>query len=321
MVDLAMLRALLDAVRPEATLILVGDADQLTSVAAGSVLMDLVAAMEAQRAADIVRLEHSFRAERQLVPINRAVRAGDARGLREAIAAAGADARWRTVADAEALRRALAEWCEQLAALPIRDTAAFARRRRGPRRACGAGTARAGPAATAGRAARRELRCAGPECVDRATAQAPLGRTRGPRVVCRPRRADHAQRLRRAAVQRRRRPVPGRARRLAAGVVRNRHRSDGHASARSFAPGTLPLHEGGFAITVHKSQGSEYDLAAVLLPPDPQHRILSRQLLYTGLSRARSRWSCGRARGRGSALARPVRRASGLVARLSRDTA
>ena len=93
----------------------------------------------------------------------------------------------------------------------------------------------------------------------------------------------------------------------------------GRASARSLAPGTLPPHEGGFAITVHKSQGSEYERAAVLLPPDPQHRILSRQLLYTGLSRARrdvELWSTPDAVA--AALARPVQRAGGLAARLLR---
>ena len=91
----------------------------------------------------------------------------------------------------------------------------------------------------------------------------------------------------------------------------------GRASARSFAPGTLPPHEGGFAITVHKSQGSEYALAAVLLPPDPEHRLLSRQLLYTGLSRAKRQvelWGAGEAVA--AALDRPVQRAGGLAARL-----
>src|SRR3546814_7178818 len=39
-------------------------ADQLTSVAAGSVLMDLVSALERRKAPELVRLEHGFRAER-----------------------------------------------------------------------------------------------------------------------------------------------------------------------------------------------------------------------------------------------------------------
>ncbi|MEJ1250666.1 hypothetical protein B1808_14600 [Pseudofulvimonas gallinarii] len=62
---------------------------------------------------------------------------------------------------------------------------------------------------------------------------------------------------------------------------------DGQPTVRDFAPGVLPALEGGFAITIHKSQGSEYGHAAVLLPPDATSRAVSRQLLYTGVSRAR----------------------------------
>lgn len=56
---------------------------------------------------------------------------------------------------------------------------------------------------------------------------------------------------------------------------------------RAFAPDALPSHEGAFAITVHKSQGSEYGHVAVLLPPDADNAVLSRQLLYTAATRAR----------------------------------
>jgi exodeoxyribonuclease V alpha subunit len=44
-------------------------------------------------------------------------------------------------------------------------------------------------------------------------------------------------------------------------------------------PGSVPTHRGAFAMTIHKSQGSEYDQVAVLLPPDADNPILSRQLL------------------------------------------
>jgi exodeoxyribonuclease V alpha subunit len=94
--------------------------------------------------------------------------------------------------------------------------------------------------------------------------------------------------------------------------------SDGQPGARSFSPGALPAHEGAFAITIHKSQGSEYARVALLLPPDPTHRILSRQLLYTGVSRARrvvELWA-GEATLH-AALARPIRRAGGLADRLA----
>ncbi|WP_257389145.1 ATP-binding domain-containing protein, partial [Tahibacter caeni] len=89
------------------------------------------------------------------------------------------------------------------------------------------------------------------------------------------------------------------------------------AGARAFAPEGLPAHEGAFAITIHKSQGSEYAHVAVLLPPDPEHRILSRQLLYTGISRARERLDlCATAAAAAAALQRPVQRAGGLAAKL-----
>jgi exodeoxyribonuclease V alpha subunit len=320
MVDLAMLRALLVAVRPEATLILVGDADQLTSVAAGSVLMDLVAVMEQQGAADIVRLEHSFRAEQQLVPINRAVRLGDASGLRQAFEAAGADAQWRSMEHASQLRHQLARWSEQLAALPIRPTLPSVTSDGGGEEARHAIAVEALHAL-----ARRQLLCALREDGFGALAlnawieqrlkrlwEQPDDRVWYPGRAVLITRNDYAARLYNGDV--------GLCLAEADGSLRvwfETSTADGRPSARSFAPGTLPLHEGAFAITVHKSQGSEYELAAVLLPADPQHRILSRQLLYTGLSRAKRQvelWSTPGAVQ--AALAQPVQRASGLVARL-----
>jgi len=55
---------------------------------------------------------------------------------------------------------------------------------------------------------------------------------------------------------------------------------------RDFSPRTLPAHESAWAITIHRSQGSEYRDIAVVLPPDAESRILSRELLYTAVSRA-----------------------------------
>ncbi|MEO8459814.1 MAG: exodeoxyribonuclease V subunit alpha [Dokdonella sp.] len=59
---------------------------------------------------------------------------------------------------------------------------------------------------------------------------------------------------------------------------------------RAFAPSSLPAHESAFAMTIHKSQGSEFDSVAIVLPDSP-NRVLSRELLYTGVTRARSRVS------------------------------
>lgn len=49
----------------------------------------------------------------------------------------------------------------------------------------------------------------------------------------------------------------------------------------------LPEHELAYAITVHKSQGSEYGHVLVVLPDDPNNPLLCRQLLYTGITRAK----------------------------------
>jgi exodeoxyribonuclease V alpha subunit len=49
----------------------------------------------------------------------------------------------------------------------------------------------------------------------------------------------------------------------------------------------MPAHEDAFAITVHKSQGSEFDTVA-LVPAPAGHGLNTRELLYTGATRARS---------------------------------
>ena len=51
----------------------------------------------------------------------------------------------------------------------------------------------------------------------------------------------------------------------------------------------LPEHELAYAITVHKSQGSEYGDVLVVLPDDKDHPLLKRQLVYTGITRAKER--------------------------------
>ena len=56
---------------------------------------------------------------------------------------------------------------------------------------------------------------------------------------------------------------------------------------RKFLPLRLPEHETAYAMTVHKSQGSEFDRVLLILP-DRESPVLSRELLYTGITRART---------------------------------
>jgi exodeoxyribonuclease V alpha subunit len=51
-------------------------------------------------------------------------------------------------------------------------------------------------------------------------------------------------------------------------------------------PARLPEHDTAYAITIHKSQGSEFE-KVLLLMPEKDNSILSRELLYTGITRAR----------------------------------
>jgi exodeoxyribonuclease V alpha subunit len=62
-------------------------------------------------------------------------------------------------------------------------------------------------------------------------------------------------------------------------------------SVHSVAPARIGGHETAFAMTVHKSQGSEFD-HVVLLLPEKSSPLVSRELLYTAVTRARSRFEC-----------------------------
>ena len=70
------------------------------------------------------------------------------------------------------------------------------------------------------------------------------------------------------------------------------------------------------AMTVHKSQGSQFDAVAVILP-DADSPILTRELLYTAVTRAQTHLTVvGIEDSVRAAVARPVARASGLRNRL-----
>ena len=61
---------------------------------------------------------------------------------------------------------------------------------------------------------------------------------------------------------------------------------DGEGGVRAVAPGRLPAHQTCYAMTVHKTQGSEFSNVLLILPEVP-HQLLSRDLLYTGITRAK----------------------------------
>lgn len=87
----------------------------------------------------------------------------------------------------------------------------------------------------------------------------------------------------------------------------------GEGSVRWVLPSRLQSVETVFAMTVHKSQGSEFEHVALLLP-DRDSRVLTRELVYTGITRAR-RWFtvAGSAALLEVAVQRPTRRSGGLL--------
>ncbi|MDP2348812.1 MAG: exodeoxyribonuclease V subunit alpha [Gammaproteobacteria bacterium] len=79
----------------------------------------------------------------------------------------------------------------------------------------------------------------------------------------------------------------------------------------------LPEHVTAWALTVHKSQGSEFDQVLLVLPNDVHSPLLLRELLYTGITRARSRLLMhGAVDVLAVACRTPVQRSSGLAALL-----
>ncbi len=62
---------------------------------------------------------------------------------------------------------------------------------------------------------------------------------------------------------------------------------DGKGGVKSVLPAYLTYSETVFAMTIHKSQGSEFNKVLVVLPEGTSNALLTRELLYTGITRAR----------------------------------
>ena len=82
------------------------------------------------------------------------------------------------------------------------------------------------------------------------------------------------------------------------------------------SPSRLQAVETVYAMTVHKSQGSQFDTVALMLP-EPDSRVLTRELLYTAVTRAKQRVVIvGSEESLRTAIERPISRSSGLRRRL-----
>lgn len=81
--------------------------------------------------------------------------------------------------------------------------------------------------------------------------------------------------------------------------------------------GLLPEHDTAYALTIHQSQGSQYDHVAVLLSNDPDSSLSTRELLYTGVTRAKKEVQLyANPQSVAKACSTKTQRASGLTQRL-----
>ena len=339
MVSLSLMGRLVEAVRPDARLILVGDPGQLTSIEAGAVLGDIVgpaadgprmrapararlaeatgdavpgaAVADAPVGDGIVVLDRVHRFGAGIAALAAAVRHGDADAAVDVLAAAPEGVTWLPVdAGDPAAEAALA---------PVRAGAVAAAR-------AVVAAARAGEARDALAALGTfRLLCAhrrGEHGVATwmARVEAWLGAAledldpAAPWYAGRPllvTENDYALRLNNGDTGV---VVAGADGRLSA-VFERRGEPVAYSPARLGAVDTV------YAMTVHKSQGSQFRTAAVLLP-GPASPVLTRELLYTAVTRARERLVlAGTEETVRAAVARPAARASGLRWRLWGDSA
>ena len=94
-------------------------------------------------------------------------------------------------------------------------------------------------------------------------------------------------------------------------------RNDGQGGVRFVLPSRLNDVETVYAMTVHKSQGSEFTHTALILP-DALNPVLTKELIYTGITRAKRWFSLIEPRGGvfEEAVRRKVKRLSGLMLEL-----
>jgi exodeoxyribonuclease V alpha subunit len=300
MVSLWLMARLVEAVRPDARLVLVGDPDQLASIEAGVVLADIVSA-----AHGVVVLERVHRFGGGIAALATAIRAGDGDATVDALASAPDGVTWLPVDPAEGSDTELRL---------VRDRAAAAAR------AVTIG-ARAGAAHDALEALGAfRLLCAhrrGPYGVSDWTSrvQGWLGAEIPDLDI------EQRDYVGRPLLVTENDYELGLYNGDAGVIVRD---PDGHATAAfergrdllHFSPLRLGAVDTVYAMTIHKSQGSQFDTAAVLLPA-ADSRLLTRELFYTAVTRARRELILvGTEEAVRHAVARPVARASGLGDRL-----
>ncbi|MFZ3204488.1 MAG: exodeoxyribonuclease V subunit alpha [Pseudomonas sp.] len=326
MVDLALMAKLVDALPPNARLILLGDKDQLCAVEAGAVFAELCEGrgFDAQAAADLQRItgqqvavaqptsrlgdavvllshSHRFAGDSGIGELARRINGGEVGGTLSLLKEQRSDLAWNAQpTPADLLERLDRGYAPFLAAAQSADpAAAFAAfndfralcaQREGAWGVAGINEVLEARVKRRSQVASRERWYAGRPIMVRQNDYA-LGLFNGDIGIC----LDSEFGLR---------------------VF-----FEGEDGYRPFAPARLPSHDSAFAMTVHKSQGSEFSEVLLVLPEQPSP-LLSRSLFYTGITRAKHKVEIWGLPARlGEAVATRAERAAGLAERLAVDPA
>jgi exodeoxyribonuclease V alpha subunit len=292
MLALPTMARLLDAVPEQCRLVLVGDPDQLTSIEAGAVLGDVVRAAETATSPlheRVVRLttQHRTEGSSPLGALAEEIRRGHAGNVLDLLRTGDPHERISFVEVADATERPDGVWPPVAAVSVVHDAVGDT-----------FGAARTAAQQGDGRqaldlAARARILCAhrrGPAGVavwNQHVQMWLLGEAQ-------PRR-DFSGRLVLATRNDLRTGIVN----GEAGILVRVSRGDGATSGmrvvfrrgeaqRAFAPAELDELETAFAMTIHKSQGSEYDTVVLIHPPSDSP-LVTRELLYTAVTRASRR--------------------------------
>ena len=262
MVDLALMSKLLDALKPTARLILLGDKDQLASVESGAVLADLTAALS-EHTVELIK-SHRFQ--------------GEIKALADAVNNQAVEQAWQIL-----------EKGQQQVSLLEEDLIAYATEQYAP-----------------------YLQ----KIKDKAGFKAIFAAFSQFQIICSNRHGDYGV----VEINRRIEEKLARQTKIQVGgqwyvgrpvmVTQNNaamqlyngdiglclmdDASDKHAvyflrpdgSIKKVLPSRVPAHETVFAMTIHKSQGSEFDQCLCVLP-DKINPVLSKELIYTAITRAK----------------------------------
>lgn len=299
MVSLGLMARLIEALPPTTRLLLVGDPDQLASVEAGSVLADVVRGLG--NSGQIVALTHDHRLGGGRAKLARAFRGGEPDAVLAAIDAAGESV-------------TLVETDEPTAA----DLAAVIRHAGELRQAAMTGD----PGAVLALLGRSRLLCA--------HRSGPYGTHRWNRLIEQalsqqfPEIAHQPMYIGRPVLVTRNDYALGVFNGDTGVIIRGKDGQpvavfDTGSGHREISPWRLSDIQTMHAMTVHKAQGSQAEQVTVLVPP-VDSRLLTRELLYTAVTRAQQHLTIiGNRSAVRKAVATPVLRSSGLARRLGVD--